>query len=59
MINCLVLIAYITSVVRNAKAYGWEVGHQGIVKRAFMASPDNPFVHENWEQFYNATKEKS
>lgn len=33
---------------RNARAYGWEVGRGQGCGQQVKASPDNPFMDENW-----------
>jgi hypothetical protein len=51
MIQILSFIAWVHLVQDNARAYGFEVARQGVVKDQYISSPDNPFVH-NWRHIY-------
>lgn len=33
---------------RNARAYGWEIGHGQPLVRELEFSPENPFINPNW-----------
>lgn len=52
MIEILSLIAMIVLIDKNARAYGFECGRDGVVMGSMHTSPDNPFVHDNWREFY-------
>lgn len=56
MIGILSLIAYIVLIDKNARAYGYECGRDGVVNRNMYTSPDNPFVHDDWRRFYGLDK---
>lgn len=39
------------SIDRNARAYGWQVGHDGSEPpRALEMSPENPFLLPDWRE---------
>ena len=33
---------------RNARAYGWEIGHGQPLTQVIDFSPENPFIDPNW-----------
>jgi hypothetical protein len=33
---------------RQARAYGWEIGHGKELNKEIHTSPDNPFMDPNW-----------
>jgi hypothetical protein len=51
MLQILSFIAWAHLSQDNARAYGFEVARQGVVKEQFISSPDNPFLHD-WKRIY-------
>lgn len=35
---------------RNARAFGWEIGHGQELGKVIESSPDNPFLDPNWRR---------
>ena len=42
------LIPLLNEMDRNARAYGWEIGHGQPMTQVIDFSPENPFIDPNW-----------
>ena len=51
------LIPLLNEMDRNARAYGWEIGHGQAMTQIIDFSPENPFIDPNWRQ--NIVEEES
>jgi hypothetical protein len=40
----------LNEIDRNARAYGWEIGHGQVLAEVIEFSAENPFINPNWRE---------